>query len=208
MGIKTMVQLNHHLMCAVDIETTGTRPGWHEIIQIAFLPLNNKLEPHQDKQVFECLIKPRYPERIADDLPYGMAGNVKKAQLSGFDRDVALDIFDLWYTNLKLPERKRIIPLAFCYQFDIAFLQEWMGHENYAARIDSRTRDLQTVVQFLNDRADWHGQEYPFQKERLTLNEVCKLAGVPLDDIRLHDAVYDAYITAQAYKKVCQELWI
>ena len=40
-----LVHLNGCLMAAVDLETTGTRPGYHEIIQIAVVPLDSDFKP-------------------------------------------------------------------------------------------------------------------------------------------------------------------
>ena len=39
-----LVHLNGNLMAAVDLETTGTQPGYHEIIQIAVVPLDSEFQ--------------------------------------------------------------------------------------------------------------------------------------------------------------------
>ena len=58
-----LVHLNGCLMAAVDLETTGTRPGYHEIIQIAVVPLDSDFRPLADVRPFYTLVKPEHPER-------------------------------------------------------------------------------------------------------------------------------------------------
>ena len=58
-----LVHLNGCLMAAVDLETTGTRPGYHEIIQIAVVPLDSDFKPLADVRPFYTLVKPNHPER-------------------------------------------------------------------------------------------------------------------------------------------------
>ena len=50
-------------MCAVDIKTTGPDPDYHEIIQIAILPLDSELKPHRGTKPFYINIAPQFPER-------------------------------------------------------------------------------------------------------------------------------------------------
>jgi DNA polymerase III epsilon subunit-like protein len=58
-----MVHLNGNLLCAVDVETTGIIPGFHDLIQVAALPLNADLEPLKTVPPFYMNLKPEYPER-------------------------------------------------------------------------------------------------------------------------------------------------
>ena len=46
---------------AVDVETTGTEVGWHEIVQLAIVPVDDELTVCGS--VFYQDIKPQFPER-------------------------------------------------------------------------------------------------------------------------------------------------
>ena len=63
-----MLTLNSNTMAAVDIETTGSVVGYHEIIQIAIVPLTPDLDPW-DKAPFYMDIRPDFPERGSSRSP-------------------------------------------------------------------------------------------------------------------------------------------
>lgn len=204
MGTKNMVHLNGHILCAIDTETTGDDDTYHELIQVCFLPLNAQLEPRDDLPVYDVKIKPLHPDRLN---PKAM--NVNKLNLAdimetGFDPTIAFELFEHWYDRLNLPEKKRIIPLAKNWPFDRGFLRPWMGHENFKERIDSRYRDLQTVACYMQDHADFNGQQIPFATN-VKLVTLAREMGVEIIESRLHDALYDCLITAQTYRAFCKE---
>lgn len=201
--LKSMVHLNGHVLCAIDLETTGLRVGYHEICQIAILPLDANLEIRQDVPIFEQYIRPRFPQRIDSASVLVSKNVVAKAIESGHDAEIAQDLFEYWVGRLNLPLNKRIIPLGSNYGYDRGFIQEWLGRENYDHYFDSRGRDLMIVASFLNDRSDFQGVQTPFNK--VTLKYICNRLGVETDELRTHDAMYDAWLTAQCYKKLCLE---
>lgn len=203
MPIKSMVHLNHNLLVATDCETTGLDPEYHEIIQVCFLPLDSRLNPHPDHKIFEMFIRPEHPERADVKIPSKAA--LTEALKTGFPAHVVFELFEHWFSSLNLPEERRIVPLAYNWAFENVFYRAWMGADAVNQYFDSRARDLFLVIQWLNDRADWDGEEYPFQKQNMKLRTVAKKLGVPVEDHRLHDAVYDCYITTQAYKKTLVE---
>ena len=45
---RGMIHLNGNILCAVDVETTGLEVGFHEIWQIAVLPLDSNIKPNKD----------------------------------------------------------------------------------------------------------------------------------------------------------------
>ena len=62
--LSGLVHIDGNLLCAVDVETTGRQPGFHEIIQIGIQPLNSRIEPMDDVLPFYQYIKPDHPERV------------------------------------------------------------------------------------------------------------------------------------------------
>ena len=64
MANNCMRHWNGDHLVVLDLETTGLRPGWHEIWQIALLPLDSNLDMRKDVLPFDILIEPEHMERI------------------------------------------------------------------------------------------------------------------------------------------------
>jgi oligoribonuclease (3'-5' exoribonuclease) len=138
---RAMIHLNGNLLCAIDTETTGLRPFYHDICEICILPLDANIEILKDITPFYCQIIPRNVDRI--DLS---AMSVNKLQMSnimryGIDSFKAADLFEQWFNNLGLGIRKKISPLAQNWKFDWAFIMDWLGVQNMDYFFDGRYRD-------------------------------------------------------------------
>jgi DNA polymerase III epsilon subunit-like protein len=97
-----MVHLNHNLMCCIDVETTGTRPGFHEIIQLSILPLDrdlNRADPDR-WPVFDMYIQPEHPERAAKVGTPITKQKLDTVMEHGLPNQQAKDIFFNWYHQL------------------------------------------------------------------------------------------------------------
>ena len=57
-----MINLNGNLLAALDLETTGLIDGYHDIVQVAVVPLDGNLDP-LDVSPFYMNMKPDFPER-------------------------------------------------------------------------------------------------------------------------------------------------
>lgn len=188
-------------MCAVDIETTGISPGYHEILQIAILPLDNWLEPRKDLPPFDIFIRPTYPDRIDLDSLSISKSELYKVCDVGVDSEKALELFEYWWQKLNLGLNKRIIPLGYniC-MFDLPFIREWMGAGNFNKYISAFARDVMLVAHYLNDVADVNVEPCPFSKYKL--KDVARAVGVEVFESETHAALYDAYLAAEVYKKL------
>lgn len=204
-----MVHTNGHLICAVDVETTGLIPGYHDLIQVAVLPLDSKLKPIQTVLPFYMNMTPHYPEHI--DKKLLKSGKVKVMEIikSGIDPDKAADLFDEWFMQLNLPitphEHKRIMPLWTNGSFDKDFLREWLGPDNYSSYFHYHERDTQIIGLFLNDRYDHHAEfKVPFS--RVALTNMCEELGITND--MAHDALQDCIATADLYRALLTRFFI
>ena len=202
---KSMQHWNAHQMCVFDVETTGLKPCWHEIVQIAVVALDANLQPRRKILPFEMFFCPEHPERI-DPEAMRVTG-LKEVDLlrRGHDPEKGRDLFEQWVKKLELDitpsgTPKRIIPLAHNWAFDKVFIQDWLGASLFNELIDSRYRDTMTTSLFLNDAASFHAEKVPYSKN--TLQWLCKRLGV--ENPRAHDAIQDCLATAECYRRLCQ----
>lgn len=198
--VHSAVNLNGHLLCAIDCETSGRKAGYHDIIQLAVLPLTPDLEPSRVFPPFIAFIKPKWPDRVDPELPPKMRQLFVDACTNGIEAWTCVDRFAEWFYKLKLPERKMIVPLGHNYSnFDKPFIQEWLGGpESYDEFFRSDSRDTMTSALFINDACNANGIRIPFPKYNMTY--LCNILNIAHPGP--HDAVADAFVTAKVYKKM------
>ena len=202
-----MKHWNGHQLCAIDTETTGLEAGYHEIVEIAILPLDGAMMPRQDILPFNILIKPEFPDRESVG-----AAKVRKTKLAdvmqrGFDKETARDLFLDWKDKLKLAHTKfgtpkKIMPLGQNYAFDKGFIASWLGTNEYDDHFFYHHRDTMTIAGYLNDKAAAHGEAVRFNK--ISLTWLVKVLGVEVHG-QAHSALEDARRTAEVYRKLTSE---
>jgi DNA polymerase III epsilon subunit-like protein len=201
----SLQHLNGGQFCAIDIETSGNIPGWHEILQIAILPLDSHLEVRKDVIPFTIYMIPESPERAQPEALKVNKLKLEHMQKQGIDQFDAIDLFERWKEKLKLSWNKygsaqsKIVPLGHNYHFDQAFIRHWMGEETYNHHFSWEYRDTKRTAMYLNDRAAFHGETVPFSKTQLTYLARC----LKVEHSHGHDALQDCVMTAKVYKKMC-----
>lgn len=199
--IPGSMHLNNNLLCAIDTETTGTIPGFHDIIQVAIIPLNAALDPAKEISPFYMDLQPKRPENA---VPQAMRRNRVKltdAMINGMEPYRAADLFDEWLKKLNLPFEKRIIPLAHNWPFDRGFIIDWLGVESFDQYFDARYRDTMVMASFCNDLADHRTEPFPYAKVDLTY--MC--GTLKIERERAHDALQDALATSKLYKELLKK---
>lgn len=205
MTAKSMRHWNAHQMVALDVETTGTRPFWHEVIQVAAIALDANLDPRKDIIPFDVFLCPEYPERVDPEALRVTGLKLDHLLRHGHNTDKAVDMFEDWVKKLELGvtiggNEKRIQPLAHNWAFDKPFLQDWLGYGTFNYIIDSRARDTMTLSLMLNDMAAMHAEKVPYSKN--TLKWVCYQLDVEHE--YAHNALQDCIATAECYKRMIQ----
>jgi len=193
-----MTHLSGNVLAAIDFETTGRRPGYHEIVQIAILPLDHHLKPHPDVPTFYMNIRPEHSERCEPGAFAVHGIDIDLLMTHAPSQDRVVDLLCEWFNKLDLPQNRVIIPLAHNWPFESAFIKGWLGIELTDQMFHSHARDSMLLAASLNDRAFFIGEKAPFS--RLGLVPLCKQMGIPYENA--HDALADCQAAAELYKRL------
>ncbi len=196
-----MKNLNGHLLCAIDTETTGSRPGFHDIIQIAVIPLDGMLEPDSQRLPFLLDLCPKRPQNAETGAMDCNKRELAELVLKGVDADRAADLFVDWFEDQKLGFNKRIMPLGANWPFDKSMITEWLGPKTFELLFDSQYRDTMSTATFLNDLAAIRGLPFPYPK--VSLSYLCNIFRI--ERTKSHDAVDDARVTAECYRNLLKQ---
>ena len=183
------------MMASIDIETTGTIAGIHEIIQIAIVPLDSKLKPLDGWVPFYMNICPNHPERLDKDA-LAINGLNLDDLMDAPNQDRAIDLFEEWFETLVLPVDGRLIPIAHNYVFEHSFLNAWLGKPTFDRYFHYHARDAMQLALAIKDKLGLMGLELPF--ESVSLTNLCEIYGVKNDNA--HDALADALAEAELYR--------
>jgi DNA polymerase III epsilon subunit-like protein len=160
-----MKHLNSNILCAVAIRTTGPNSQKQELIEIAVIPLDPKCDVSREYLPFNLMIKPEHPERAEYDINNEY---LMKVCTVGFDKYDAANMFEDWFSKLKLKSYKKIVVLAHNWVRQIDFVKEWLQPTSFEMCFHTDYRDPQVIGLYLNDIADIQNERYPFAKVKLS----------------------------------------
>lgn len=184
--------MNKNFTCAIDVETTGLDSNYHEIIQLAIVPLNAFFELHSDIEPFNIYLSPKYPERVNKKAMEINKLNLQYLKDNGLSYSIAIyKLFEWIFKNNLINDNMKIIPLGHNYAFDQRFLFNWMGQDLYEKIFDYHYKDTMNIAEFIKDRG--------VNIEKTNLIYLAKYFDIPLD--KAHDALFDSIATAKIYKK-------
>ena len=190
--------LNGNCLCAVDVETTGLVAGYHEIYQIAVLPLGPDLKPMKSVIPFYQDFQILYPNRVDKKAVKMNRLEFATKQRRAMDIFTAADLLDTWVERLNLPTYKRICPLAQNWPFDCSFVKAWLGKESYEHPFSPWYRDTMVITQFHSDLMDLKGEHIMFPQHNLSY--LCQKLGIT--NHKPHDALQDCIATAEVYRRL------
>lgn len=195
MTYSAFPHLNGNLLAAIDFETTGTVPGYHEPVQIAVLPLNSDLRPLEGVRPFYSMMQPQHPERA--DVAAMRVHGLTLAELEDAPHpDRVADYLIEWFGRLDMPIERNLVPLAANVVFETGFLLAWLGEPLKQRLFSPLIRDVMITALSINDRSFFAAQKCPFN--RVGLAALCEHFGVV--NQKPHDALSDCLAEAEVYR--------
>ncbi len=194
---SALSHLNGKLMAAIDYETTGLIAGYHEIIQIAIVPLNSDLRPNKDIKPFYQNLAPKFPERQGGAVMiHGL--NLNDLMINSPSSEKVADLLVDWWERLDLPAMKCLVPLAHNWAFESSFGKAWLGDDLFNQMFHSHARDGMLFASALNDRASFAGESAPFSS--VGLIALASHFGIVHENP--HDALCDCITEAEVYRSL------
>lgn len=179
------------MIASIDTETTGLKPGYHEVVSIAIVPLDEKFNP--TGKPFHTFTRPLFPDRMSAKA-LSMQGVTMAEVLSYPTREEAFEKFKTWYSE---NVEDYIEPLGHNYGFDRSMLCWWFP-ESMDTYISHRARDSQNLAKAINDLTG--------SNDSCALGACAERLGIPLS--KAHDALSDALASAAVYKKYLEMLCV
>lgn len=203
-----MVHWKSHKLCVIDVESTGTEHGYHELVQLCIIPMTSNLDIDKSVNPFYVNIKPDFPERVDPQALRVNGLSLSKLNSSGIDSVTAVGMLERWYKklvplNMGGEHHAKIIPMGHNYaQFDKIMIENWMTNAGYEYNdfFHWHPRDTQIMATYVNDRYAFRGIEPPFRE--VNLNYLCNKFG--FENHNAHDAFSDCAVTARLFKALCQ----
>ena len=195
---NSMYHLNGNILCAVDVETTGFIPGFHDMWQIAVLPLDGEIQPSKNTMPFYMNMQVKRPENISKKAIKIANIDFYTAQKRAVDPWTAADMFDEWFQALKLPIYKKICPLASNWPFDRAFIIDWLGNETFQQLFHPHYRDTMVAALYDNDIANHRADKVEYH--HVSLSALAHKMDVV--NAKAHDALQDCITTAEVYRRL------
>jgi DNA polymerase III epsilon subunit-like protein len=197
-----LVHSNGNIVCAVDIETTGEIGGYHEIVQIAVVPLDSFFNPRDDIRPFYQNMRPDHLERVVKQAMRVSGLTLDDLILHAPDSGKVADLLREWFESIDLPVGKKLMPLAHNWPFELRHMEAWLGREEFDALFHYRYRDSMQLAQSVNDLASLMGQKLPFNQ--IGLGYLANKLGV--ENLAHHDALNDSIVCGRVYAKLLRKL--
>ena len=178
-----------NIFAAIDLETSGLAPGWHEVLEIAIVPLTPDFTIDTNVTEFSCRVRAEHPDRTD---PKAVAVNHLNPADGKPLQEVEADLIS-WAEENGI---SAITPIAHNLAFDMAFMKA--AFPVFSRIITHHGRDSMRLALSLNDILRTQIGEEPFSSVSL---QSLKLM-FDIDGDVQHNALEDARDTAHVYRKL------
>jgi DNA polymerase III epsilon subunit-like protein len=204
------------MLCAIDVETSGLIAGYHEILQLAAIPLGDDYKWNRHLNFYNKYLRPdcvdrvdpeavkvlkRYDTSLDYDQVITSKTDLNKFCETGIEQSRAADMFIAWFEKLGLKPKRRLLPVGHNLQFDMSFIEHWLGKHAYDYIFDPRWRDTMTVSLFWNDVDGFRNDRCMFKDAKL--GSLC--TSLKVENFCAHNAFDDAIATAECYGRMVKQ---
>lgn len=152
---------NSNVLCAIDIRVGGTDPSCSDLLEVAFVPLNHSFKMHTQLNLFSLKMRPSWP--VDNRVAHLNAETLEEYKKSSVDGQGGYALFEHWcQTTLELKTNKKIMPVCYDWSYMKPFLKAWMGEEGFEYHVSESIRDVQCMMNFVNDRHSFWGDDVPY----------------------------------------------
>lgn len=197
------IHLLHHTPCALEVRTTGPLHNFHDIWEIAIIPLTHGFQPDKRVLPFHVLVKPRRPNN-ADFTKFKLEDRTNLVKF-GMDAYDAIYSFERWSRSFPRNLNKRFIPVTYDWAFVRPFIMDLFGANEVGTPyawdffIPELARDLRIVANYFDDLAWFNSEPYPIKRPE-QFGNLCTQMKVTWRTP--HDALSTALATMECYAKM------
>jgi len=182
-------------LLAVDLETTGLKPSYHEITQVAAIILDKNLN---ELGTFETLVQIDNPER-------GIEGGFNVFEYTGLKlediqkgmskKDMIRALETFARSKIGGMDLRQVVMFGQNPTFDKGFLEAAFEQQGWKFPFDFHVLALESMY------AQYHLMRSGELPCYITLKDICKVAGV--ENKKKHNAMSDIRATVDALHKLC-----
>lgn len=155
--------LNLNVLVVIDIRVGGTDPLQSDLLEICAMPLNHSYRPHQDFPPFHLPIKPSFQV----DLKVANLGRARfneEFANSAHEAIKVAELFIAWWRGIRAKPDKKIVPVVWDWPRIKPWLEFWLDGSYFEIFAETH-RDIMSVMHFINDRADYRGEEVRYASQ-------------------------------------------
>lgn len=170
------IHVNSNIICAIDIRIGGENPIGSDLLEVVCIPLNHSYKMHREFKMFQVKIRPSW--RVDRKLARLNEHIFREYEQSPHDAIGSFSLFEYWVKEtLELKENKKLIPLVWDWGSVKPWIEMWCGgSETFNYYFHESVRDMLPVLNFINDRCDFWGEDvkfkHPTMYQLLERNEV------------------------------------
>ena len=209
-----MKHVNNNIICAVDCKITGKRPFYHDLVEIAIIPLDHSMSADRKRLPFHAVMRPPRPENITFKPDNKVTPRIMSKVMFADLIPVALDswtlaqAFENWFAGLGLKPEKRIQVLSYNWAEIRPYVQDWLGFSDDPWSTPTmdlffdpyHVRDLMSLSLYWNDVSHGIGDPCPFTRNALRF-QALKL-GIPWPNPDPKDTLSYAFQIIEVYKRM------